>query len=78
VPDRDERARDRDQAANRRDFDAAIRNGLLDTESMSERELDSMRRARADREAAAADRRDAAEDRESARRAREASKRSGD
>ena len=78
MPDRDERARDRDQAANRRDFDAAIRNGLLDTESMSERELDSMRRARADREAAAADRRDAAEDRESARRAREASKRSGD
>jgi hypothetical protein len=78
APDRDERGRQRDDAANKRDFAAAIRDGLIDDESLSERELDSMRRGRADREAAADDRRHGAADRASAHEARAASTRSGE
>jgi hypothetical protein len=43
-PDRDERGREHDDAANKRDFTAAIRDGLIDDESLSERERDSMPR----------------------------------
>jgi hypothetical protein len=78
APDRDERGRQRDDAANKRDFEAAIRDGLIDEASLSERERDSMRRARADREAAANDRREGVADRASAREARDASERSGE
>jgi hypothetical protein len=78
APDRDERGRQRDDAANKRDFKAAIRDGLIDEESLSEQERDSMHRARVDREAAADDRRGGAADRAAARDAREASERSGE
>jgi hypothetical protein len=77
MPDeRDRRARARDDAASKRDIDAAIRDGLSDTDTEPERQARSD--ARADREDAASDRRDAAADRDAASDARDATRRSGE
>ena len=59
-------------------MEAAIRDGLVDEETMSERETDARFASRADREAAAADRREAAADRRAAADARDAARRSGE
>jgi hypothetical protein len=75
---RDDRARERDRDADQRDMEAAIRDGLVDEETMSEREADARAASRADREAAAADRREAAADRRAAADARDAARRSGE
>ena len=59
-------------------MDAAVRDGLEDEHSLSERELGARAQAREDREAAARDRWDSADDRRSAESARDAARRSGD
>ena len=74
---RDGRGRDRDKAANKRDIEAAIRDGLA-PEPSSGQERDARAAARSDREASAADRREANADRKSAKEARDASTKSGD
>jgi hypothetical protein len=74
---RDDRANEPDRASARRDLRAAVREGLVDEKSMSERERQAAADARPDREAAAGDRRAAAEDRAATAEARRASERSG-